>query len=49
MAHIENRLAHERAMLAEDDGTLADLNKPEKGALAAAGLPCGAVGPTSRR
>ncbi len=31
IAHYENRLAYERAMLAEDGGTLADQNKPEKG------------------
>ncbi len=31
IAHISNRLAYERAMLAEDGGTLADQNKPEKG------------------
>ena len=31
VAHYENRIAYERAMLAEDGGTLADQNKPEKG------------------
>ena len=31
IAHYENRIAYERAMLAEDGGTLADQNKPEKG------------------
>ena len=31
ITHYQNRLAYERAMLAEDGGTLADQNKPEKG------------------
>lgn len=31
IAHYENRLAYERAMLAEDGGTIADQNKPQKG------------------
>ena len=31
VAHYENRIVYERAMLAEDGGTLADQNKPEKG------------------
>ena len=31
IAHITNRIAYERAMLAEGGGTIADQNKPEKG------------------
>lgn len=31
IAHFDNRLAYERAMLAEDGGTAADRTKPEKG------------------
>ena len=31
LAHFENRIAYERAMLAESGGTVADKNKPEKG------------------
>ena len=31
LGHLENRIAYERAMLAESGGTVADRNKPEKG------------------
>jgi hypothetical protein len=31
LVHLENRIAYERAMLAESGGTVADRNKPEKG------------------
>jgi Domain of unknown function (DUF3560) len=31
LAHLENRLAYERAMLAESGGTVADRNRPERG------------------
>jgi len=31
VAHLDNRLAYERAMLAADGGTVADKSKPEKG------------------
>lgn len=31
IAHLDNRLAYEKAMLAESGGTVADKNKPEKG------------------
>ena len=31
LAHYENRLAYERAMLAESGGTVADRNRPERG------------------
>jgi predicted RNA methylase len=31
VAHLDNRLAYERAMLAADGGTVADKTKPEKG------------------